>query len=85
MKKQIQHPKKDRNMATNPIPKSIKPMLTAVNEFISKLVNNVTDINKSSKDELLQAVEDHQDDLVKIIKDNTPSQKGLSVKKVKDL
>ena len=79
MKKENQSEKKDRNMSIKSTPKRIQHILTVVNDFFVGIVNN-----NSSKEDILKAIEDSHDDLVKILKQNIPNKKDSSVKKIKD-
>jgi high mobility group protein B2 len=83
MKKENQSIKKNRTMATKSVPKNIQPILSAITDYIVKIVVDVTN-EDDIEENLRQVMEDNKDDLIKIIKNNMPTQKDSSAKKVKD-
>lgn len=83
MKKEIQSSKKDRNMTTKSVPKSMQPILSAISDYVLEIVGSVTPLNAEVTTNLRNAMADHQDDLLNILKTNLNVQKD-SGKKVKD-
>lgn len=79
MKKEIQSKNNNRNMATKSVPKSMQSILSALTDFVVEVVGD-----DDKDDTIRQAMTDHQDELVIILKDNMPVQKTSSPKKVKD-
>jgi hypothetical protein len=79
MKKEIQSKNKNRNMSTNSVPKRMQSILSALTDFVVDVVGD-----NDNEDTVRQAMVDHQDELVTLLKDNMPVQKTTSLKKVKD-
>ena len=82
MKKEIQSSKKTRTMATKTIPKRMQPLLSALTDFMVGISGDISPTD--NEDEIRQAVLDHQEELLKLLKTNMPVQKASPLKKVKD-
>lgn len=66
-------------MATTYVPKSMQSILSAITDFVVEVVGD-----EDNDDTIRQAMADHQDKLVTLLKGNQLVQKTTSLKKVKD-
>ena len=76
MKKEIQCIKTSRNMATKTVPKNLQTIVSSLIDFVV----NIADDNEDLREAMLS----HQDELIKLLKTHTESQKSTGGKKKKD-
>lgn len=77
-----QSSKNTRNMATKSVPKHMQSTISALTDFVIGIYLEVSPNDSDAK--IRQAMLDHQDKLIKILKDNLTVQKQQTLKKFKD-
>lgn len=82
MKKENKSSKKTKTMETSSVPKRMQPLIEALIDFMVGISGSISPTD--NEEDIRNAVTEHQEELLNLLKSNMPVQKTAQLKKVKD-